>query len=173
MKRGKFYGDDILLVLHSYEDIFSDFDPRPHTQKAISGDFLLACKKASIDKEKVDLKLFVPKQKRKSKEETKIKRRLREHFKRHCKGKKKEIMKLKLSGVFWILIGSAMMILSVFLIGMKASFLFHLLMTLAQPSGWFFLWEGLRKVLITPNEKRPDYIFYKKMANSEIYFFDK
>ena len=170
--KNSYFKEDILLVLDSYEDIFSDFDPRPHSQKAISGDFLLECKNASLDKKRVELKLFVPKQKRNFKEEVKIKRRLREHFKRHCREKKKEIRKIKLNGFFWTVLGSLMMILSVFLISMQSSFLLHLLMTLVQPAGWFFLWEGLRKILITPKGKLPDYFFYKKMVNSEIYFLN-
>ena len=44
--------DDIPLVLDSYDDIFSDFDPRPYSERAMSGDFLLECKKASAEKKK-------------------------------------------------------------------------------------------------------------------------
>lgn len=166
------FKEEIPLILDSYEDIFSDFDPRTFSQKALSGDFLLECKKASIDKKKIELKLFIPRKKRNSKEEIKIRRRLKEHFKKHAKEKKKEIRKLKLNGTFWVVLGAVMMIVSAFLVNMQSSFLLHLLMTLIQPAGWFFLWEGLAKILITPKEKIPDYLFYKKMANSEIYFLD-
>jgi hypothetical protein len=161
----------IPLVLKSYDDIFSEFDPRSYSHKALSGDFLLECKKASIEKkEKIKIRLFLPKNKRDPLEEIKIKKRLKEHFTKHLKEKRKEIMKIKLHGAFWAILGSAMMVLSAFLINMQGPFLFNLLMTLVQPAGWFFLWEGMGKIWIVPNEKKPDYKFYKKMAGSEISF---
>ncbi len=175
MKRGfrnSEFREEIPLILDSYEDIFSDFDPRNFSQKALSGDFLLECKKASVDKKKIELKLFVPRKKRNLKEETKIKRRLKEHFKKHAKEKKTEIRKLRLEGIFWAVLGSVMMTISAFFFTTPRSFFQHLVAVLVQPAGWFFLWEGLAKILITPKEKMPDYFFYKKMANSEISFLN-
>jgi hypothetical protein len=173
MKKGDSeFKEEIPLILDSYDDIFSDFDPRSFSQRALSGDFLLECKKASSDKKKIELKFFIPRKKRNLKEEIKIKRRLKEHFKKHAKEKKEEIRKIKLGGTFWVILGSAMMILSAFLVNMQSSFTLHLIMTLIQPAGWFFLWEGLAKILITPKERIPDYRFYKKMANSEISFLN-
>ena len=164
-------GAGIPLVLDSYDDIFSDFDPRPYSNKALSGDFLLECKKASIDKRrKIKVRFFLPKNKRNSLEEIKIKKRLKEHFNKHLRQKKKEIRKIKLMGAFWVILGSAMMVLSAFLVNMPSSFFLHLLMTLVQPAGWFFLWEGLAKILITPKEKLPEYHFYKKMSKSQVSF---
>jgi hypothetical protein len=75
-----------------------------------------------------------------------------------------------MQGAFWAIMGSLMMLLSAFLISMQGSFLLHLLMTLVQPAGWFFLWEGLAKILIVPLEKKPDYFFYKKMVSAQISF---
>ncbi len=176
MKKGEFDSylksqAGIPLVLDSYDDIFSDFDPRPYSHKALSGDFLLECKKASIEKKgKIKIRLFLPRNKRDPLEEIKIKIRLKEHFNKHLREKKKEIRKIKLHGLFWAVLGSVMMTLSAFLINMPSSFWIHLLMTLVQPAGWFFLWEGMGKIWIVPSEKKPDYNFYKKMVSSEISF---
>lgn len=53
---------NISLILDSYDDIFSDFDPRPFSEKALSDDFLVECKRAARDKDRsvVELKLLVP-----------------------------------------------------------------------------------------------------------------
>ncbi len=162
----------IPLVIDSYEDIFSYFDPRPYSQRALSGDFLLECKKASAEKKgKIKIRFFLPRNKRNPLEEIKIKKRLKEHFTKHFRQKRKEITKIRMNGAFWVVMGSAMMILSAFLLfDTKLSFGLHLLLTLVQPAGWFFLWEGLGKILLVPQEKKPDYNFYKKMAGSEISF---
>ena len=161
----------IPLVLDSYEDIFSSFDPRQYSERALSGDFLLECKKASAEKKgRVKLRFFLPKNKRKPEEEIKIKKRLKEHFLKHYLEKRRVIRKIKSEGVFWAILGSAMMIASVILARLQTSFTVSLLLTLVQPAGWFFLWEGLGKILIVPKESRPDYEFYKKMFNSDISF---
>lgn len=165
--------EDIPLILDSYEDIFSDFDPRPYSEKALSNDFLLECKKASVDKkERINLKLFVPKQKRNSLDEVKIKKRMMEHFRKHLRMKKGEISKIKLHGFNWLVVGSFMMLIAAFLLNYKGPFWFNLLITLVQPAGWFFMWEGLGKIFITSKEKIPDYIFYKKMSNVRISFLN-
>jgi len=165
-------GAGIPLVLDSYDDIFSDFDARPYSHKALSGDFLLECKKASIDKnERIRLRFFLQKNKRNPLEEIKIKKRLKEHFNKHLKKKKREIAGIKMEGTFWVIMGSIMMVVSAFFLGkQQLSFAINLLTTLVQPAGWFFLWEGLVKILITPRDKLPDYHFYKKMSSSEISF---
>ena len=165
-------GAGIPLVLDSYDDIFSDFDARSYSEKALSGDFLLECKKASVDKnDKIRLRLFLPKNKRNLLEEIKIKKRLKEHFNKHFRQKKREITGMKMEGAFWAFMGAVMMVVSAFFLGKQdLSFGIHLLTTLVQPAGWFFLWEGLAKILIAPKEKLPDYYFYKKMSGSEISF---
>jgi hypothetical protein len=164
-------GAGIPLILDSYEDIFSDFDPRPYSRKALSGDFLSECKKASVEKRgKIRIRFFLPKNKRDLLEEIKIKKRLKEHFGKHFREKRREIRKIRMHGTFWVIMGSIMMVLSAFLIEVKATFLLNLLIILTQPAGWFFLWEGLGKILIVPLEKKPDYSFYKKMLSAEISF---
>lgn len=44
---------EISLVLDTYDDIFSDFDPRPYGERALSSDFLDEAKKAARDKGRV------------------------------------------------------------------------------------------------------------------------
>ena len=38
------------LILDTYLDIFSSFDPRPYEERSLSDDFLDECKKMVIDK---------------------------------------------------------------------------------------------------------------------------
>ena len=57
-----------------------------------------------------------------------------------------------------------------FLLNPEDSYAFRIILTLVQPTGWFFLWEGLGKIFLTAKDKMPDYHFYKKMAGAEISF---
>ena len=165
--------NEIPLMLNSYQDIFSDLDPRDYIHKALSGDFILECKKASIEKkDKIKLKLFIPKDKRNLNNETQIKKRLKEHFNKHFLEKKEDLKKLKRQGFFWFVLGCSLIVLTSLPLQENLSLILKILINISHPAGWFFLWEGLGKILLTSKEKKPDFIFYKKMANSEISFLD-
>lgn len=165
-------GENISLILDSYDDIFSDFDPRPYNVKALSDDFLLECKKVSVDKgEGLELRFLVPKNKRDTNKEYEIRKRLRTHFQKHHKEKEKEIKQIKKEGLAWFFIGAVVMLISAYLYKFPG-FLFEFLFVISQPAGWFFFWEGLGKIFKDAVQKKPDYEFYRKMSKAHIYFLD-
>ncbi|MFA5953386.1 MAG: hypothetical protein WC812_02220 [Candidatus Pacearchaeota archaeon] len=164
---------NISLVLDSYEDIFSSFDPRLPDSRAISDDFLSECKRATLDKgEDLELRLFIPKIKRSYLEEVKIKKRLKEHFLKHHKEKEKERKKVRYSGLIWFFLGVLIMSLETFFIKYREGWIIEFLIIISTPASWFFFWEGLDKIFITSKENKIDYDFYKKMHKSEISFFE-
>ena len=55
---------------------------------------------------------------------------------------------------------------------MQKTFWINLLFTIGEPAGWFSFWEGLGKIFIDPENKTPEYEFYKKMSETEITFFN-
>lgn len=164
---------NISLVLDSYNDIFSNFDPRPFTEKSLSDDFLIECKKAARDKEEgVELRLLIQAEKRNLSSEIKIKRRLKEHFQRHYHEELKKIRKIKKEGIIWFILGTIFIIVEAFLYAKQGQdFFIRLLLVILLPAGWFFFWEGLDKVFIDARERMPELEFYKKMSTAEIYFF--
>ncbi|MDD5133127.1 MAG: hypothetical protein PHD81_02630 [Candidatus Nanoarchaeia archaeon] len=165
---------NISLVLDSYGDLFSGFDPRAYSERSLSTDFLTECKRASIDKpeEGLELRLLIPKQKRSLEHEAKIRRRLKEHFDHHFKEKENEIKEVKKEGIIWFIAGIILMLISVtFLHSSGPSFLEKLMFIIFEPAGWFFVWEGLSKEFIKSKENKPEYIFYRKMKNAKISFF--
>ena len=165
--------NNISLILDSYNDIFSDFDSRGYSEKALSDDFLAECKRAARDKEPgFELILSVPKSERNTKDETSVKKRLKNHFERHYTQQKKEIHAVKKDGIKWIIAGSILLILSAILETYTENFLINLAMVITIPSGWFGFWEGLNKIFIRSEEKEPEAIFYKKMNNANILFID-
>lgn len=163
---------NISLILDSYEDIFSDFDPRPYSDRSLSEDFLAECERAAREKEAgIELRFLVPKSKRKLVDEAKIKKRLKSHFNKHFHIKAKEIRKIKNEGWLWFAIGMIVMFCATFLYNLEG-FFFAFLFILAEPAGWFLAWEGLDKVLMESREKRPKYEFYKKMSSVKIEFLN-
>jgi hypothetical protein len=163
---------NISLILDSYNDIFSDFDPRPVTEKALSDDFLKECKRASFDKHvdsEIELRILVPKKKRKIAEELKIRKRLQMHFSRHYHMSNKELHDIKRDGIGWFLIGGILIMIAV-LIQEYEGFLFKFLLVLFEPAGWFTIWTGLEKIFFDVKEKHPEHEFYTKMSKAKIYF---
>jgi hypothetical protein len=164
---------NISLILDGYEDLFSDFDPRPYSEKALSDDFLSECKKITREKlieEGVKLRLLIPEKKRNYSEEKIIKERLKTIFLKQYHKKQKEIKKIKIEGILWFFLGSGIMVLATFLIKHQTNFLFKLLTIMAEPAGWFTFWEGLGKIFIDSKEKKPEHDFYYKMSKTKINF---
>jgi hypothetical protein len=163
---------NISLIINSYTDIFSDFDPRPFQERALSDDFLQECRRAARGKnEALELRILVPKVLRNQREEWKIKKRLKDHFEHHSKIADKEIRSIKREGISWFILGT-FFIMSFTYLEESAfhGFLIQIIKTMLEPAGWFSFWEGLGKIFITAREKTPEFDFYQKMSKAEINF---
>jgi|WetSurMetagenome_2_1015567.scaffolds.fasta_scaffold274449_2 hypothetical protein len=162
---------DIPLILNSYDDIFSNFDPRPYSQRALSKDFILECQKASEDKKgEIELKFLVKKDARNLKEEEIITKRIKDHFRKHFLEKRKELFNLRLIGFIWFLAGCFLIVATTFFGQEGSSFAVRLIIAIAHPAGWFFLWEGMGKIIIHSKEKKAEHVFHKKMNKVKISF---
>jgi hypothetical protein len=165
---------EISLWLDTYDDIFSDFDPRPYHQRALSDDFLLEAKKASMDKNQgIELKFLIPKNKRNLTHEALIKKRLREHFKKHLLSFKDELKKMLRQGLYFVISGIIIMFFaSLILFKADDSLLFDFLVVFLEPAGWFLFWEGLGILVFEIKKKKPDLDFYDKMSKCDIVFIE-
>jgi hypothetical protein len=168
---------EIGIWLDTYDDIFSDFDPRPYSERALSEDFLEEAKKASRDKAStgnIELKFLIPESKRNGKDEAMIKKRLRSHFSRHSemlrKSRRDLILKqglpFVLSGIFLMFAASLVLFYET-----EKSILSSFLVVLIEPGGWFLFWEGLNQAIFESRKIRPDLEFYDKMSRCEIEFY--
>lgn len=165
---------NITLRIETYEDIFSDFDPRSYSQKALSDDLLIELKRASRDKDdNVSLNFLIDEKKRNIQDEAVIKKRLQEHFGKHRKQLEKQVKKPIVDrGIKFVVTGIALMFAATYLDFTEfATSMFHsFFIFLLQPASWFFLWEGFAMVLFEAKKINPDLEFYKKMAGSKISF---
>lgn len=167
---------EIILRLESYADIFSDFDPRPYSKRALSDDFLMELKKASADKkEKIELRLTPINDSQDKALEHTVRNRLRSHFARHFDLIGQEIRALRTRGTLMVIIGALLLTISSYFNFALSSngFFYHFLLTLLEPAGWFTAWEGMYLVVFSPAEKKKEYEFYRKMKDSNIVFAPK
>ena len=172
-KRNIEQSSEISLWLENYDELFSGFDPRPYSHRALSSDFLSETKKASIDKdEKIDLELLIPSNKRNKTKEEIIRKRLRDHFNRHLNLLKTEINHMVWKGFSLAITGVVLMFIATLILfnyGDNTLFLSFLIILL-EPAGWFLFWEGLDIILFESKKIKPDLEYYKKMAKCNINF---
>ena len=165
---------EISLLLDTYDDIFSDFDPRPYSERALSDDFLLEAKKASRDKEsgKVELEFLIPKHLKNANQEYLIKKRLRSHFKKHhtrLTQEKKVVIK---GGITFTITGIFLMLVATYILfsTLQKTFITSFVIVLLEPGGWFLFWTGLDKIVLESKKFKPDIEFYEKMSRAKINF---
>jgi len=164
---------EIALWLDTYEDLFSDFDPRPFTQRALSVDFLDEIKRASRDKAsgQLELRFMIPKDLRKESDENQIKKRLKEHFKKHSEELESKKKKTLIQSISFIILGFAMLAFAAFIDNLgKSGFLYSALVIFFEPAGWFTFWFSLEQLFEQFKEKIPELEFYNKMSKAEISF---
>jgi hypothetical protein len=162
----------ISIMLKNYDDIFSSFDPRPFTHRALSDDFLVESKKAAIDKEgNLELSFMIPKSERNVNDEIIIKKRLREHFRRHHTLVLNDIKEIKRTGWKMAILGALMITVASILAFFEAENTWlHFLIILLEPAGWFTGWTGLDELHYGVKEEKPILQFYEKMVRAEIAF---
>lgn len=164
---------EISFWIDHYEDIFSDFDSRPYSQRSISDDFLIEAKKISRERPSgtIELTFQVPTKIHHHKTETIIKKRLHEHFKRHYFLIKQETTKVRNKGFLLTGIGILFMFISTILANLQTkTFLINLIFVLLEPSGWFMAWIGLEQIFYHTKQRQSDLDFYKKMSLCKIKF---
>lgn len=161
---------EITLRLDGYDDIFSDFDMRPYSQRAVSVDFLDEIRRATSDKDNSDVELIlnVPEHERKEYDETIIKERLAAHFKRHyhlLMQEKRHVLRLNIS---MVVVGIIFMIIATLIVfnGPSKNLFLSFLLIFLEPAAWFLLWEGMDHIIFTSKSLDPELNFYRKMSNA-------
>ncbi len=165
---------DISVLLSSYNDIFSAFDPSEYSERTLSDDFIIQAKNFSKSKDgnKMSLKLLLPASARNEQDEKVIIRRLHSHFKDAYHQVASEVKKTKKKGIILTVIGIVLMLTASYLSFMQPEkYHVHFLIVLFEPAGWFLLWAGLDHLVYQSKSTKKDFDFFLKMTKSEIKFF--
>lgn len=166
---------EVSLVIEDYDEIFSDFDPRPFSHRALSVDFLDEARRATreLGESGFELNFLIPASKKSIEKEKVIKGRLKEHFKKHYDLVEKEQSGIVGQGIIFTIFGFIFMMIGAFVLvhyGARVSILKEMLIIVLQPGGWFLLWEGLELLIFGTKVKRSDLEFYKRMTRANIGF---
>ena len=165
---------EVKLTIDGYEDIFSEFDPRPLSERGLSGDFLFESDRAIMAKsvEKIDFLMLMPEKNRDLRKEKTIKDRLTKYFRKHHELIDREKKKIVKKGAIFTISGIILMLVATILFFKfrQEDFLTSFFTILLEPGGWFLFWEGLDLIIFESKEKVPNLKFYKRMANANIKF---
>jgi len=169
----KWESSEVRFAINSYEDIFSDFDPRPIPIKGFSEDFLSEAKRAVITKEEqIDFIFMVPKTERNIREEIKIENRLKQYFKKHLAILEKEKKRVIKKGLAFTIVGILLMLVATYLFFTfkNASFAASFFTIMLEPASWFLFWEGLDLIIFEAEKIGPNLDFHRKMVKAKISF---
>jgi hypothetical protein len=164
---------EINILLYSYNDLFSDFDPSAYRERTLSDDFIIQAKKISKNKSgnHIVLRLLLPSNERNEQDEELITERLYTHFRNVYMQLKSEVSRANIKGLVLTLIGVTLMIAASYISFLQHDKYYeHLLLVLFEPAGWFLLWVGLDHLVYSLKDTKRDLAFYLKMTKSEIKF---
>lgn len=164
---------EISLILDTYDDIFSDFDPRPYGERALSVDFLSETRREARDKNVgIELNLLIPKTARNPADEETIKTRLKAYFRKSYRYAKEELSKRNRQAMALVVVGIAIGAVDVYMLSLEgiSSILKSAIEIVLTPASWYTIWTGFDELMIKPREMVADSAFYKKMSGAQIIF---
>ena len=163
----------ISVHVDRYSFIFSDFDPRPFSQRTLSEDFLREVKRFTLETKTglLELRFLVPEKQRSQQIEGVIKKRLKEHFKNHALELRKEKHEIVRNGIIVATVGFGALAAATFIAYSKEiSLLKTALLIVLEPVGWFSFWYALDSIFYGLKEKKSESEFNDKMSKAEIVF---
>ncbi len=141
---------NISLIIDTYDDIFSDFDPRPYHERALSEDFLVEVRRRHIPHKKggLEVRFLVPDSVRDIRVEAVIKRRLKGYFKDEERMSSKKIFDMVKRGYVYLTIGALVLLGTAFVgISFGDNIYARVIDLLLAPAGWFGMWEGISMIV--------------------------
>jgi len=165
---------EITITLDTYDDIFSDFDPRPYSQRELSEDFIKEIQRRYMEDKRgrFEVHFTIPFSERDAKEEALIKKRLREHFAIQMSRENEAIKSTKSRGYIYMLVGAFVLLSDAFaLVVMNESSVFYrVLSVLIVPAGWYGMWTGMGKVIDDPFISIEKKALYEKFEKANYIF---
>ncbi|MFH1363356.1 MAG: hypothetical protein ABIH45_04030 [Candidatus Omnitrophota bacterium] len=165
---------EIGIVIDSWDDVFSDFDPRPLTERTVSEDFVDELRKRYKETRSGEfiITIYAPFSLKDEASEKMVTQRLKKHFRHKLLQKKKLIVRIRLRGVIFVLIGVCS--LSFLTLATYYKFVTEITIQIMgiflMPLGWFGFWEGLSKLVDTSPVVIQDEKLFEKISKARYSF---
>jgi len=164
---------EIRIWIDTYEDIFSDFDPRHYSERNISDDFLEELKKVAREHNyKVNiLRLLVPEKIRQPENEMIIMKRLHDYFMDNYNRYRLRRRSYRKKSAAYLAIGMLLILAAGYFSFLKIKYpIMHIPFVILEPGGWFLTWTGFEHIIRSTEKAMPELIFYTKLSRSKIAF---
>jgi hypothetical protein len=165
---------EISIILDVWDDIFSDFDPRPLDERALSEDFITELKKRYRETARGNLLIsfFAPKGLKDEKSEQMVVNRLKKYFKYRALQEGREIYSMRKKGVVFIFVGisflSSITLMAYF--NICSTLYIKILEILLVPLGWFGIWEGFSKIVNASPAFSQEETLFRKLSTAKYQF---
>ncbi|MCX5725672.1 MAG: hypothetical protein NT030_00565 [Candidatus Saganbacteria bacterium] len=165
----------ISIAIDTYDDIFSDFDPRDISARDLSEDFIIELMRRHRQnlQGKYDVVLVAPKVIEDQNAEKKIVSRLNKYFHQKHVRYVKRIHEIRIQGLLYIATGMAILLALGLLLNyyknpdQVALMIIGIIFT---PLGWFGIWEGFSKIVDIPFKLANDTTAYKRLSKASYKF---
>ncbi|MGE5279551.1 MAG: hypothetical protein ACM3L6_02250 [Deltaproteobacteria bacterium] len=165
---------EMSVAIDTWDDIFSDFDPRPIEKRVLSEDFLTEIKKRFRESGagQVTVAFMAPAALKDEEFERKVIKRLKQYFKFRSLSVLKEINDLRRRGFYFLLTGIVSLATLTLLTYYKAAdtLSLELLAIILMPLGWFGIWEGFSRVIEPSPYMKRDHEVFSLLAKATIKF---
>lgn len=161
---------EISVAIDTWDDIFSDFDPRPLNERDISEDFIAELKKRyrATKTGGFRISIYAPVALKDEKSEKTVISRLKKHFKFWALLRQKQLNAIRLRGV--IFVGFGIVCLGCLTIAtyhqLFGDFAIEMLGIILMPLGWFGIWEGFSKIVDTSPMFIQEEIRFEKLSKA-------
>ncbi|MCX6310130.1 MAG: hypothetical protein NT084_00635 [Bacteroidetes bacterium] len=164
---------DLNIWIDSYNDLFSDFDSRPFSERAISDDFIREMNKLTEEKDELikTLRFQIPVKERDAKIEDIIIKRLSKDFKREYAQIAREVNNNRHKGLIMAACGISALMIAVLITTIEMKKLGqNFLRILFEPAGWFLIWSGLEKIFFDGKTVKRKRDYYARLEKCKIEF---
>ena len=165
---------EIAIVIDTWDDIFSDFDPRPLSERMVSSDFINELRKRYKETRLGEylITIYASPALKNLESERIVNKRLKQHFRQKFLHKKKILTFIRIRGAIFVIVGICA--LSFLTLATYYKFLHELTIQLMgiilMPLGWFGLWEGFSKIIDTSPALLEDKKLYEKLSKAKFEF---
>ena len=165
---------EVSIAIDDWDDIFSDFDPRSLSERALSEDFISELKRRYRETRKGSflVSIYAPVSLKDDKSAKIVIQRLKRHFKHRSLQRQKQLNRIRMRGFFFVALG----ICFLGFLTLATYFRFfsdlaiEILGIILMPLGWCGIWEGFSKIIDTSPIFIQEEMLFDKLSKADYRF---
>ncbi|MFC1589962.1 hypothetical protein ACFL42_00560 [Candidatus Omnitrophota bacterium] len=165
---------EISLAIDTWDDVYSDFDPRPLNERTLSGDFIAELRKRYRESRRGAflVTMFAPVSLKDEKTEKTVIQRLKSHFKHRALQSHREINRIRIRGFIFVSAGVCSLVFLTLATYFKyfSRLIIEMMGIIFLPLGWFGIWEGFSKLVDTSRGQIQEEMLFDKLSKASYRF---